>query len=417
MWHIHGKTYDLTEFIDKHPGGADILLKTKGEKDITSLFETYHAFSNKEKIGKMLDKYEVNDVEPNKDVKQYDFTNYDKLLTLVKEKFPNRKTIKATPFRTIVNIFSLLFYLHCFYVATLSQSALWVRCLNATLAGVTWLSIGFNVMHDASHYGVSLYPKVNNLLSKLWNGFGLWNPAIWFYHHVYHHHSFTSEESKDPDLYHLAPFFRKTKFYTKKFIITFTKYQGNIILSMILWLMTPGSYYGQALSYVNCFFKKRLFGIKFPNVPFYDITDICLMAANLYCLYKGLFLPTILYMIVVNATYHFNIVLDHDTYETAVENHYNGKDWLRLQIQNSGNFMNDNLVWTYAFGAINYQIEHHLFPNMSSVHYPDVKPIVVKFCKEHNIPYVHHHTLWGGYKSHLKMIEYNKWVDDNEKKD
>jgi linoleoyl-CoA desaturase len=79
--------------------------------------------------------------------------------------------------------------------------------------------------------------------------------------------------------------------------------------------------------------------------------------------------------------------------------------------------MNDNLVWTYAFGAINYQIEHHLFPNMSSVHYPAVKPIVVKFCKEHNIPYVHHPTLLGAYKSFLKMMEYNKWVDENEKKD
>jgi len=416
MWHIHGKTYDLTEFIEKHPGGADILLKTKGEKDITALFETYHAFSNKEKIGKMLDKYEVKDMEPDNDVKQYDFTNYNKLLKLVKEKFPNRKTIKATPFRTIVNIFSLLFYLRCFYVAMLSQSALWVRCLNATLAGVTWISIGFNLMHDASHYGVSLYPKVNNLLSKLWNGFGLWNHAMWVYHHVYHHHSFTSEERKDPDLYHFNPFMRKTKNETK-ILKNVSRQQGKANIVTTLLTIFPGQYYGHVLSYFVANNKKRLFKIKLPNKQFYDMTDICLMTANVYCLYKGLVLPTILYMITVNTIYHINIVLDHDTYETAVENHYEGNDWLRLQIQNSGNFMNNNLVWTHAFGAINYQIEHHLFPNMSSVHYPSVKPIVVKFCKEHNIPYVHHPTLLGAYKSFLKMMEYNKWVDENEKKD
>jgi linoleoyl-CoA desaturase len=106
-----------------------------------------------------------------------------------------------------------------------------------------------------------------------------------------------------------------------------------------------------------------------------------------------------------------NIVADHDTYETAIENHYDGNDWLRLQIQNSGNFLNDNFIWTHMFGAINYQIEHHLFPNMSSVHYPKVKPIVMKYCKDNNIPYVHHTTLWGAYKSYIKMLDYNKIVE------
>jgi linoleoyl-CoA desaturase len=416
MWHIHGKTYDLTEFIEKHPGGADILLKTKGEKDITALFETYHAFSNKEKIGKMLDNYEVKDIEPDKDVKQYDFTNYNKLLKLVKEKFPNRKTIKATPFWVIVTMSTFLLYVNCFYVAMLSQKHILVRCLNGLFAGVCWASLGFNVMHDASHYGVSLYPKVNNVLSKLYNGFGLWNAALWFYHHVYHHHSFTSEERKDPDLYHLNPLMRKTKNETKV-IKNISRQQGKANVVATLLTIFPGQYYGQAFSYFVSNEKNKLFKIKLPNKIFYDITDICLMMTNLYCLYKGLFFPTILYMITVNTLYHINNVLDHDTYETAVENHYEGNDWLRLQIQNSGNFMNNNLVWTYAFGAINYQIEHHLFPNMSSVHYPVVKPIVVKFCKEHNIPYVHHPTLLGAYKSFLKMMEYNKWVDDNEKKD
>lgn len=412
MWHIHGKTYDLTKFIDKHPGGADILLKTKGEKDITALFETYHAFSNKEQIKKGLDKYEVKGIETDETVKQYDFTNYDKLLKLVKEEFPNRKTVKATPFWSILTSTTLLTYLPFFYVAMFSQYALFTRCLCAIFAGILWISLGFNVMHDSSHYGVSIYPKVNNVLTKLWNSFGLWNSTMWFYHHVYHHHSFTSEEKKDPDLYHLHPFMRKTKNDNKVNIKKTSKNQGNMKVVTPLLTIFPGQYFGQAFAYAISAFKKRVFRVGLPNVPFYDNIDVALMSLNLYCLYNGLFLPTILYMIAVNVTYHINIAPDHDTYETAVENHYDGKDWLRLQIQNSGNFLNDNLVWTYMCGAINYQIEHHLFPNMSSVHYPTVKLIVVKFCKEHNIPYVHHSTLWGAYKSYLKMMHYNRLHDD-----
>jgi hypothetical protein len=50
---------------------------------------------------------------------------------------------------------------------------------------------------------------INNLLNKLWNSWGLWNANIWFYHHILNHHSFTGEENKDPDLYHLNPFLNK----------------------------------------------------------------------------------------------------------------------------------------------------------------------------------------------------------------
>jgi cytochrome b involved in lipid metabolism len=89
MWNIYGKTYDLTKFISHHPGGSDILIKTREVGDITALFETYHAFSDKEQIKKRLDKYEIKGISSSDVVvpKQYDFTNYDKLLNLVKKSF------------------------------------------------------------------------------------------------------------------------------------------------------------------------------------------------------------------------------------------------------------------------------------------------------------------------------------------
>jgi cytochrome b involved in lipid metabolism len=78
MWHIYNKSYDLTSFLDKHPGGKDILLKTKDQKDVTALFETYHAFADKEKIKQILNKYEntESNVIPSR---QYDFNNYNLL--------------------------------------------------------------------------------------------------------------------------------------------------------------------------------------------------------------------------------------------------------------------------------------------------------------------------------------------------
>ena len=59
LWNLYGKQYDLTSFLEKHPGGKDVLLRTIGEKDSTVLFETYHAFSKKADIVQWLQKYEI----------------------------------------------------------------------------------------------------------------------------------------------------------------------------------------------------------------------------------------------------------------------------------------------------------------------------------------------------------------------
>ncbi len=40
-------------------------------------------------------------------------------------------------------------------------------------------------------------------------------------------------------------------------------------------------------------------------------------------------------------------------------------------------------------GGLNYQIEHHLFPRVSHVHYPTIAPVVRRFCEERGVPYVH----------------------------
>ena len=49
-WTLYAIKYDLTEFIDKHPGGKDSLVKTRDMGDVTALFESYHAFSNKSSL-------------------------------------------------------------------------------------------------------------------------------------------------------------------------------------------------------------------------------------------------------------------------------------------------------------------------------------------------------------------------------
>jgi linoleoyl-CoA desaturase len=405
MWSIYGNQYDLDKFTENHPGGKDILLSTRNVGDITVLFETYHAFSDKEGIKKILEKYKIESTSDQNSTKQYDFTNYNKLLEKIKVVYKDRKSTKAPFSWYLRNIVSFVLYVLTFYYTFYSNAYTFFRCIGAFVAGFLWISIGFNVMHDGSHYGVSVNPKTNIMLSKLWNTWSLWNEQVWFYHHVYNHHSHTGVKDKDPDMYHFRPLVAKEKDDNKVFSLT-RRYQEKLI--SFITIIFPGMFSGQIISYYIGFLKKRMWKIQLPLTTYYNTYELLLIIFNIYSMYRGLWLPTIVYFISNNLFYHINIAPDHDTFESAVENHYEGDDWLKLQVCNSGNFLTHNIPYTLCFGAINYQIEHHLFPNMSNEHYPVIAPIVKKYCSENNIPYTSHPTLYSAYKSYLKMIFYMK---------
>ena len=44
-------------------------------------------------------------------------------------------------------------------------------------------------------------------------------------------------------------------------------------------------------------------------------------------------------------------------------------------------------------GGLDYHVEHHLFPELSYVHYPALQPIVEAYCREHGYPY--RRLRWG----------------------
>lgn len=399
MWHIHGKTYDLTTFMDSHPGGAEILEKTKHQSDISSLFETYHAFANKEVIMKRLSEYELpSDVSGT----LTDYTEYNELTTRIKEStaLKTRQDIKAPWWSYIQVALTGLIYMASFLTAIFGHAGPIGSCALAVLSGICWISIGFTAMHDASHYAISMDPLVNTTLSRVWNSFGLWNHSLWFYHHVYHHHSFTNQDT-DPDVYHYIPFAKKNSRGRTRFPVS------SYFLLFIAFIF-PGFYLGQAYVYfTKGFLKKKLFTITIPStIAYYSAAEIALSAIKLALLMYCKWYVALSYMIAVNTTYHINIVGDHDTFETHVENKYTGQNFLRAQICNSGNFLTKNYVWTHLFGGINHQIEHHLFPSMSHKHYPTIAPIVKEYCKEKHIRYVEHHSLIDVYISFLKMIDY-----------
>ena len=397
MWNIYGKKYDLTNFAKYHPGGSEIIEKMRDMTDCTALFETYHAFSDMTSIRESLTKYEIAADNSTVATTPHDFTTYHKLVAEVKTVFPDRTAVKAPVSWYVWNTSTVSLMVFIYYQLMVMQN-IYTKCILAIFLGIIESSLSFNILHDGSHYSISTYPIINNYISRIINSWILWNHVLWLYHHIYYHHSFTGG-ANDPDI--------------SLYNIKYASLQSNDTIYPIcinaLYAVFPGQYVGQSLSYMVSSFERKIVGsnLNIPDITYYDQASISIMLLKLYCLWSIGVIPTIVLIITENTFYYMNVMYDHHLFETY-ENYYDGSDWAKRQICNSGNFMNDYWWWTMLFSGINHQIEHHLFPNMSGHNYAKIATIVKRFCKENNIPYVHKPTFIDAYRSFKKRILQNK---------
>jgi len=64
-----------------------------------------------------------------------------------------------------------------------------------------------------------------------------------------------------------------------------------------------------------------------------------------------------------------------------------------------------NKLISWFVGGLNYQIEHHLYPRISHVHYPKISKIVQDTCEELGIEYHAFPTFWQAFVSHMKFLK------------
>lgn len=84
---------------------------------------------------------------------------------------------------------------------------------------------------------------------------------------------------------------------------------------------------------------------------------------------------------------------------TQIEN-----EWAVHQVLTTANFSTGNRVISWFAGGLNYQIEHHLFPRISHIHYPALSRIVQTECAAFHLPYHTLPTLRSAVFSHFRFI-------------
>ncbi|MBD2548587.1 acyl-CoA desaturase [Microcystis elabens FACHB-917] len=78
--------------------------------------------------------------------------------------------------------------------------------------------------------------------------------------------------------------------------------------------------------------------------------------------------------------------------------------WADHQLATTVDFSRSNGLLSWLLGGLNFQVEHHLFPHICHVHYPQISAIVEQTCRDCQVPFRSHPSFLAGVASHYRWL-------------
>jgi len=287
----------------------------------------------------------------------------------------------------------------------------WAGILLSSILGFVSAAIGFNVMHDANHGSYSKNKNINELLGLTLNALG-GNAFLWKTKHNIIHHTYTNIDGLDDDiakspLMRMAPTQVWVPAHRFQHIYVFLLYA----ISSFAWVFIMD---------LNKYFKQKVYTTPLPKMSFKE-HFIFWMSKVLYVIFYvaipvhfvgwaawgvGFAAMHVIMGLTLSVVFQLAHVVEHTEFEAAVdEDKLVDSEWAIHQIVTTANFAPGNKVVSWFAGGLNYQIEHHLFPRVSHVHYPAISRIVKELCEEYDVRYQEAPTMWSAIASHVKVMK------------
>ena len=272
--------------------------------------------------------------------------------------------------------------------------ALWAQMLNAVFLAVVFAQFGF-IGHDSGHRQIFRSARNNDLVMLLAGLVTGMAPSWWQDKHNTHHRN-PNQLGSDGDIeVSVFAFTEQQALETPRPLRWLVKYQAFFFYPVLL--LTSLSLLGGSIGYLA-----RRERVRYPVAEIAAVTvGIALYAAVLF-----VFLPpwqAALFIIVHRALagLYMGSVFAPNHKGMPVLAPDAKLDYLRQQVLTSRDVL-PNPVIDFAYGGLNYQIEHHLFPNMPRNRLKDARRTVKAFCKELDLPY--HET--GFWRSQREILGY-----------
>jgi len=280
------------------------------------------------------------------------------------------------------------------------------------IMGLSLAGIGMSVMHDANHGAYSSNKTVNFLMGHTLNlvGGSVFN---WKLQHNILHHTYTNithidEDIEDRLVLKFSPH-TKTKWFHKFQWIYAMFFYG---LLTFYWVLAKDfvQYAQFTKSGVNPGNKSenRSTLIKIILIKVFYFLAVIVMPIVVFHipvlqLLSGFLLMHFVAGIILTTVFQ----LAHTLEQTAHPMPVNGiieNDWAIHQLNTTVNFSRKSKILSWYIGGLNFQVEHHLFPKISHVHYPALSNIVKQTAEEHGIPYLENESLLSALQSHFRYM-------------
>jgi linoleoyl-CoA desaturase len=293
-------------------------------------------------------------------------------------------------------IIMFILFLAPYFIILLFSISGWVQLLLVLVMGIGMAGVGMNVMHDGNHGSYSKKSWVNKLMgSSIYILAG--NVYNWKVQHNVLHHTYTNIHGHDEDL-DAGRILRFTKHAKWRWYHKFQHYYSVLLYGLLTinWAITTD------FLQMKRYMKRKLAHGKFPN-PFVNWSTLVftkilymsiwivipILALNLvwWKILIGFFLMHYTAGLILSIIFQLAHVMDEADMPLPKEDGTLKNTWAIHQLMTTVNFSPKNKLISWFTGGLNYQVEHHIFPNISHIHYSKIAEIVKKTAKEFNLPY------------------------------
>ncbi len=336
---------------------------------------------------------------------------YKDLKTRVHHYFEERKISTHGDSRNLVKTIILLTAFLSTYIILAFHllPGAWALLLCVVL-GITTALIGFNIMHDGAHGSLSKSHVVNRLAALTLNMLGA-SSFLWNIKHNIIHHTFTNVDHVDDDILN-EPFFRMTESQTRRSIHRYQHlyfpFAYGLMYMFWIFVLDFKKYFSRRIAdhgdikigfkdHFGFWLTKALYIFFYLAVPlyFYSLPAL-LLGYAIFAVTTGL-ITSVVFQLAHTVEETSFITPPPDS--VPIES-----DWATHQVRTTANFATRSKLVTWLTGGLNHQVEHHLFPKISHVHYPELSLIVRDVCKEYGLPYHEQVTFRKAVVSHIRFL-------------
>jgi linoleoyl-CoA desaturase len=302
-----------------------------------------------------------------------------------------------------------------FYFAIISgQFSIWAMWLMAVGLGVATAGIGFSVAHDAIHGAYFKNKNLNYLLGLSMNLIG-GNRYVWSITHNVVHHTYTNIHDHDEDLevasfIRLSPHAPRKPIHRFQHILAFFAYG----LASIFWVFLK-DYKKMAQKNIGPYDGKKhptkeivmLIATKLVYYAYIIVIPLLVMDIAWWQFIIGFLTVHLTAGIILGVVFQMAHTVENVDQPLSDAEGRMEDSWAVHQMKTTGNFAMKNAFINWYVGGLNFQVEHHLFPNICSIHYTAISPIVKQTAEEYGVPYNYYDTFGEAIASHYRQLK--KW--------